>query len=251
MVLLNAPPPNLVESEHSPYSLSPLPPALRHGLPAVATFGFLSFFSSIGLFAFLVYKLVGWMRVPRKKACEEARPESPSVSDYNGFLVPDDHLCPQKNNGPSQVQETFFERLRKDPPNQFLVLILNLLLADIQQAMAFLLNVSWLVKDAIEVGTPECWLQGWFVSSGDLASSVFITAIAGHTYLGIVQGYRLPSWAFYSTIGVLWGFIYGVSLLGVIITDNGRNHGGFYARAGAWVSTKFLPTERQKSSNIV
>ncbi len=42
---------------------------------------------------------------------------------------------------------------KRDPPNQFLVLIYNLLFADIQQALAFLLNVTWLSKDAVAVGT--------------------------------------------------------------------------------------------------
>jgi len=44
--------------------------------------------------------------------------------------------------------------------NQFVFLIYNLLLADIQQSMAFLLNARWLANDAIVVGTSTCWAQG-------------------------------------------------------------------------------------------
>jgi len=57
------------------------------------------------------------------------------------------------------------------PINQFLFLIYNLLFADIQQALAFLLNISHLRQDAIVVGDTTCWAQGWFVSTGDLAST--------------------------------------------------------------------------------
>jgi hypothetical protein len=46
------------------------------------------------------------------------------------------------------------------PTNQFIFLIANLLLADIQQSLAFLLNAEWLVRDALEVGTTSCWAQG-------------------------------------------------------------------------------------------
>src|SRR5271155_319496 len=66
------------------------------------------------------------------------------------------------------------------PTNQFLVLIYNLVLADIQQSVAFLLNVSSLQHNALEVGTRTCWAQGWFISTGDLASSALIFAIAVH-----------------------------------------------------------------------
>jgi hypothetical protein len=82
------------------------------------------------------------------------------------------------------------------PTNQFLLLIYNLLLADIQQAVAFLLNLDALRHDAIRVGTKTCWAQGWFVSVGDLASSVFIAAIALHTFLGVVKEYRPPTGLF-------------------------------------------------------
>ena len=120
----------------------------------------------------------------------------------------------------------------KEPLNQFLVLIYNLLLADIQQALAFLLNISALKNNAILVGTPTCFAQGWFVSTGDLASSVFICAIALHTFFGVVREYRLPTTAFYCCIFGAWVFIYIMAALGPIL--HGR---GFYVRASAWVPT--------------
>ncbi|PMD36690.1 hypothetical protein L207DRAFT_532294 [Hyaloscypha variabilis F] len=117
----------------------------------------------------------------------------------------------------------------KTPPNQFLILIYNLLLADIQQALAFLLNISALRNNGIFVGTSTCFAQGWFVSTGDLASSVFICAIAIHTWMGVVKEYRLPTPAFYCCIGALWTFVYLMAAIGPII------HGhDFYVRASAW-----------------
>jgi hypothetical protein len=119
----------------------------------------------------------------------------------------------------------------KAPTNQFLLLIYNLLLADIQQACAFLLNISSLRNNAILVETPVCFAQGWFVSTGDLASSVFICAIAVHTFLGVVKNYRVPSWAFYTGITICWTFVYVMAAVGPII--HGKE---FYVRAGAWVT---------------
>jgi len=230
---------NTYDSEDARGTISPLPSVLVHGLGAVATFGFLSFFTSLTLFVYLTYKLIHWqLNPPREdKRSTSPEPESPTTSDVNGFLVPDSHLCPQKDRAEdSTSMDTFWGRLRKEPPNQFLILVYNLLFADIQQAIAFMLNVTWLTEDAIAVGTSACWAQGWFVSVGDLASSVFITAIAMHTYLGVIQGYRLPTWAFYGALAAMWGFVYGMALLGVIITNNGAADGGLYVRAGAWVS---------------
>jgi uncharacterized protein YggT (Ycf19 family) len=126
------------------------------------------------------------------------------------------------------------------PINQFLFLIYNLLLADIQQACAFLLNISSLQNNAIVVGTPTCFAQGWFVSTGDLASSVFIFTIAAHTFLSVVKDYRFPTRTFYFIVGMLWTFVYVMAALGPIL------HGKyFYVRASAWVCAKlrlFLPS---------
>jgi hypothetical protein len=114
--------------------------------------------------------------------------------------------------------------------NQFLFLVYNLLFADIQQSIAFLLNASALSKHAIVVESPTCFAQGWFVSTGDLSSSVFICAIAIHTFMSVVKEYRLPESLFYGWIGSLWAFIYLMAILGPAM--HGRD---FYVRASAWV----------------
>jgi hypothetical protein len=228
---------HMYNSEDASGTIAPLPSVLTHGLAAVATLGFLSFFSTLTLFGYLTYKLIVWqLRPTQEKQSTSPEPESPTTSDVNGFLVPESHFCPPKETTWEPPKESMWQRLTKAPPNQFLVLIYNLLFADIQQAIAFLLNVTWLSKNAVEAGTSICWAQGWFISTGDLASSVFITAIAIHTYLGVVRGYRAPTWAFYAAIASLWGFVYGLAILGVIVTENGRDSGGLYVRAGAWVS---------------
>lgn len=127
-------------------------------------------------------------------------------------------------------------RAKRQPPNQFLILIFNLLLADMHQGVAFFLNAEWLRYGAVRVGTPTCFAQGFFVSTGDLASSCFITTIAIHTYLSIVRRYKMPYRLLYTLIACVWVFVYLISGLPVAATHNGAFHGGFFVRAGAWVS---------------
>ncbi|KAF9871796.1 integral membrane protein [Colletotrichum karsti] len=222
------------DSDNSPYSIRPLPPVLRHGLAAVATMGFISFFTSLGLLMFLTYKLISWHNGPPKEVKKDpiAKVESPAPTDAV-FIIPSEWTASRQEQE-KPMKETWIRRAINEPPNQFLVLIFNLLLADIQQALAFLLNVEWLTRNAIEVGTGTCWTQGWFVSTGDLASSVFITGIAIHTYMSIVRAKQLPTWAFHTAIIMMWGFVYGTGIMGIIVTDNGKNDGGLYVRAGAW-----------------
>ncbi|KAF4890930.1 integral membrane protein [Colletotrichum chrysophilum] len=216
------------DSDNSPYSIRPLPPVLRHGLAAVAAMGFFSFFTSLGLLTFLTYKLITWHNGPPREEKKDpiAKVESPPPTEA-AFIIPNEWSASQQELSEKPTKETWIQRAINEPPNQFLVLIFNLLLADIQQALAFLLNVEWLTRNAIEVGTKTCWTQGWFISTGDLASSVFITAIAMHTYISIVRAKMLPTWAFHTAIVMMWGFVYGTGILGVIVTENGKNDGGF------------------------
>jgi hypothetical protein len=118
---------------------------------------------------------------------------------------------------------------------------------DIQQGIAFLLNIKHLANNAIEVGTPSCFAQGWFISIGDLASSLFICAIACHTFLGVVKNYRLPSTVFYGIIAALWFFVYFLAALGPLM-----HREDFYVRASAWVRPDLSspPSQRQPTNTI-
>jgi hypothetical protein len=113
--------------------------------------------------------------------------------------------------------------------NQFIILLFNLVLADIQQSIAFLLNVRWVSENAIIVKTSTCWAQGWFVSTGDLGSGIFTLAIAVHAFMDIVFDYRLEQRTFAAAIVALWAFNYICAIIGM-----GMHPTDFYARAGAW-----------------
>ncbi|CAF3491922.1 unnamed protein product [Fusarium graminearum] len=78
------------------------------------------------------------------------------------------------------------------------------------------------------VGTATCYTQGLFVSLGDLASSMFITAIAVHTYLAVVKGRQTPQRVLYGVIIGIWIFVYTISLIPIAITSNGAEYGGFF-----------------------
>ena len=113
--------------------------------------------------------------------------------------------------------------------NQFIILLFNLVLADIQQSIAFLLNVRWVSQNAIIVETSTCWAQGWFVSTGDLGSGIFTLAIAVHAFMDIIFDYRLGKRMFAIAIVALWTFNYVCAIIGL-----GMHPTDFYARAGAW-----------------
>lgn len=125
----------------------------------------------------------------------------------------------------------FFKWRRKahGVQNQFLFLIFNLLIADIQQAVAFFINSEWLVRDEIKVNTTSCFAQGWFVSMGDLASGAWALAIGVHTFACIALSYRISACTFYSICAILWAFVLLAAVVGVV------THGDdIYVRAGAW-----------------
>ncbi len=120
-------------------------------------------------------------------------------------------------------------RIRSKKSNQFVILILNLLLADIQQALAFLLNVEWLRLGAVQVPSTICFTQGWLVSTGDLGSGVWCFAIGIHTFASVIFNYRLPAKYFYLTIFLLWAFVYGISSIPIGL--HGRD---LFVRSGVW-----------------
>jgi hypothetical protein len=120
--------------------------------------------------------------------------------------------------------------------NQYVILIYNLLLADLQQSIAFAISFHWLRVDAILAPTAPCFIQGWFLNIGDVASGLFVLAIAIHTWLGVVKGYKMPyMWFVTSILGVWFASLFLTALGPLIYRDR------FFSRAGGWcwISTDF------------
>lgn len=236
-----------------------LTPNLRAGLKAITVLAFVSFFAATLLFVYLGYKLIWYMYIkPARKAqdsqqsSQEEQPKSfqQAVDFALGIDGIFDEQAHHDSNGKTPVVTTHDGRRgsklstspgavekQRNPPNQFLLLIFNLLLADMHQGIAFFLNVEWLRRDEVSVGTATCFTQGLFVSTGDLASSCFITTIAVHTYLSVVKRYRPSHRALCCVIVGVWLFVYLISTLPIAATRNGAEFGGFFVRAGTWVSS--------------
>lgn len=231
-------------------TLTPLHSSLRQGLIAITLLALISFVASATLFLYLSYKLILWRFFIRDHPARDA--QHPALRNASqptaNFTLGIDDIFPEgqapssesADGQPQQKQPPEPAppppRPKTPPPNQFLVLIYNLFLADMHQSLAFLLNTAWLQQDGIIVGSTTCWSQGFFVSTGDLSSSMFIMAIAFHTYMSVVQNRRPSHRVLYVSVGLIWLFVYAISLLPVGITQNGREAGGFFVRAGAWVS---------------
>ncbi|KAJ5281779.1 hypothetical protein N7478_007151 [Penicillium angulare] len=103
----------------------------------------------------------------------------------------------------------YWQRYYKHPlaHNQYVVLIYNLLLVDLQQAIAFTISLYWASRGSVHFGEAACYLQGWWIQTGDPGSGLFVLAIAFHTGFVVIRGRQLSFRAFvYCVIG-LWVFI--------------------------------------------
>jgi hypothetical protein len=232
-------------------SLHPLPEFHHRGLVAITVLAFLSFFSSTALFLYLAAKFCSWYttveNIPagHQTATKDRQRTTDFTLGIDGVFSENSSQAPE-----IKLPAPVSPRRARNPPNQFLVLIFNLLLADMHQATAFWLNAVWLGHDGIFVGMPTCFAQGIFVSLGDLASSVFITGIAIHTYCSVVHNYRPPHKALYLCIVAAWVFVYAISFIPVAATYNGEAMGGFFVRAGAWVRSKHGNYELTRIANL-
>ncbi|KAH6984675.1 hypothetical protein BKA56DRAFT_480839 [Ilyonectria sp. MPI-CAGE-AT-0026] len=219
-------------------TLSPLPANLKSGLTAITLLAFISFFASCALFFYLSFKILSWHFFLRDRRASEVQPTG-SFQRAVDFTLGIDGIFTEENdnnNADGQAAQPNGAPVQHTPkhPNQFLILIVNLLLADMHQGVAFFLNVEWLRKNAVDVDSPTCFTQGLFVSLGDLSSSMFITAIAFHTYFAVVKRRRVRQKVLYLLIASIWVFVYAISFLPIAATRGGAEYGGFFVRAGSW-----------------
>lgn len=114
--------------------------------------------------------------------------------------------------------------------NQYVILIYNLLLADLQQSIAFCITFHWLRLDKILAPTAPCFIQAWFLHIGDVSSGFFVLAIAVHTWLGVIKGYRMSYAWFIVLILSIWAVSLLLTIIGPAMYGN-----RFFTRAGGWV----------------
>jgi hypothetical protein len=113
--------------------------------------------------------------------------------------------------------------------NQYVIFILNLLIADVLQSLALVTSFHWLRIDKMLAPTMPCQFQGWFLHLGNLANGFFVMAIAIHTWIGVVKGYKLSYRWLVIVILLIWLFSTFLTILGPIMH---RKY--FYTRAGIW-----------------
>ncbi|KAI6425895.1 hypothetical protein MCOR21_007004 [Pyricularia oryzae] len=233
---------------------APLPWGSIQGLTVVTVVACLSFLACLVLSIYITWKLISWNLRPfpptppsHQQYGSIPDPRSQTALEYGGANIPPEHLCPQmetSDEAPDVADEKsprgvrlFVERLRRDPPNQFLILICNLLWADVLQCLAFMLSIHWAAQGSIDTRSRICWAQGWFLAIGDLGSSLMITAIAFHTYLGVVKNYRPTTWAFYVGLVSMWLINYLFAMVGVVLTW--RSQSPLFAPVGVWIAVEY------------
>ncbi|UJO24898.1 hypothetical protein CLAFUW4_14346 [Fulvia fulva] len=116
--------------------------------------------------------------------------------------------------------------------NQYVVLVFNLLVADLMQSIGFLITWHWYLVNDIDSSSAACFAQGWMIHSGDLSSGFFVLAIAMHTYFTAVHGGRLSQSTFNAIIAAIWTLAFLLTVIGVgLHTDKYFEKAGEHSKA--------------------
>ncbi|WDK16418.1 integral membrane protein [Colletotrichum graminicola] len=235
-------------------SLVPLPEYHRHGLVILTAFSFVSAAATSLLWLFITYKFLSYKRQKWDHTRRENKQKRDfSTNDLRDLTLGLDSPCVGSTRFPrlteldrlanspecinearsKRQEEQEEEREEEEVRSPFPILVYNLLLADMMEAVAYALSIYWVANDGIIAPSPVCWAQGWLGSTSNLAASLFLTAISVSTFLTVGLGYKLAPWAVYATVIVLWVFDFGINGAGVIasVLHPGAPNESFYMRA--------------------
>jgi len=120
--------------------------------------------------------------------------------------------------------------------NQIFILIYNLLLADFQQALSFLISFYWISQNKLVGPSVACFAQGWLIQIGDMSSGLWVLAIAVHTFVSLVGQKTVPMRTFVWCVIGLWMFCLTLTAIGPI-----THRKDFFVPAGAWVCLTPFP----------
>ncbi|KXJ88460.1 hypothetical protein Micbo1qcDRAFT_207188 [Microdochium bolleyi] len=236
-------------------TISPLPAAFRNGQIALAVVGMVSLVTSALLFLHITYKLIRLELRNRRLPQEEKKPAEAELtldlganhyhytqkagSERAASTTPGQDSVgtggvadAAHNDEPARVESTIPQRPRQKhkAANPLLILIYNLILADVSLSATFAANIVWLREDMVNIEYATCRVQGWLVSFGCVISSAFLLTLALYTYAIVLNGWRPSS---KSTIGVcliIWAASIIVTCIGPLVS--GKEH--FYARQQLW-----------------
>lgn len=113
--------------------------------------------------------------------------------------------------------------------NQYVVLIVNLLVADMMQGISFMFSFHWISQGGIFAPSKTCFGQGFLLNLGDLVSGFFVLGIALHTFYGAVHGGHVKHTTFSVLVLSAWLLAIFLTALGPIM-----HRDDYFVRAGAW-----------------
>ncbi|KAK2013515.1 integral membrane protein [Colletotrichum eremochloae] len=235
-------------------SLVPLPEYHRRGLIILTSFSFLSAVATSLLWLFITYKFLSYRKrkwvEQKRESKQKARCSTADLPDLalgldapcrgsTGFariaeldrLANSEERTNEAGSLRQEEQEAEVEDVEVRSP--FPILVYNLLLADMMEAVAYALSIYWVVNDGIIAPSSVCWAQGWLGSTSNLAASLFLSSISVYTFLTVGLGYKPPPWTVYTTIAGLWIFDFGINGAGVIasVLHPATPHESFFMRA--------------------
>ncbi|KAG0146383.1 hypothetical protein CROQUDRAFT_62973 [Cronartium quercuum f. sp. fusiforme G11] len=120
----------------------------------------------------------------------------------------------------------------------FGIMFMNLVLADLIQALGFGLNHHWAgnFESPCLSGTcaRTCTFQGVLIQLGDVASAFSNLMIAIQTYVILIFSWRLPIWSAWASILVVWISSLLLANLPPTLIGGWSGERPFYAWTGAW-----------------
>lgn len=122
------------------------------------------------------------------------------------------------------------ERGQQNHVNQYVAVLLNLVFADLLQAIGFSLSLHWLRLDSITADTAACRAQGFFINAGDVGAAFFTLAMAVLLFCDIVLERRIKRYPYFlAIIGGIWILDFFLASIGIAVYGE-----EFYRRAGMW-----------------
>ena len=121
-------------------------------------------------------------------------------------------------------------RRQKLTHNQPLILIANLLIADLLEAVSACLDFYWLHLGQMLAPSAICSAQALLLQIGIMCNGFFILAIAIITWMRILRRASLSRGQFFTLIAAIW-------IIGIIVAFAGfmKHPGGFYTSIGVTV----------------